>query len=44
MSKDKGVKNIKKKPAEKSALKAVSAYQAEKSGKISLAPFENKKK
>ncbi len=45
MSKDKGSKNIKKAPADKSAgkSKAVSAYKSEtKSGQSSLEPFTPK--
>ncbi len=33
MSKDKGTKNIKKAPADKSASKSVSAYKSEAKGK-----------
>jgi hypothetical protein len=44
MSKDKGVKNIKKPKADKTASKKVSSYQSEKSSKITVPSGDAKKK
>jgi hypothetical protein len=44
MSKDKGVKNVKKAKADKSAGKKVSAYQSEKANKIVINAGDLKKK
>jgi hypothetical protein len=38
MSKDKGVKNIKKAPADKNKVKAISSYKSESQGGIKTPP------